>query len=60
MTAVDRNRGDDALADVALAPLTVGRPEPEVLVAAAAAAGFGMVGLTLHPPDGEPPAAPTA
>ena len=33
-----------------LAPLTLGRPEPEVLVDAASAAGFGWVGLTLQPP----------
>jgi sugar phosphate isomerase/epimerase len=39
--------------DVALAPLTVGRPEPHVLVEAAAAAGFRRVGLTLWPPDGD-------
>jgi sugar phosphate isomerase/epimerase len=35
-----------------LAPLSLGRPEPEVLVAAAGAAGFGWVGLTLQPPGG--------
>jgi sugar phosphate isomerase/epimerase len=40
--------------DVALAPLTVGRPDPEVLVRAAAGAGFRRVGLTLHLPDGGP------
>jgi sugar phosphate isomerase/epimerase len=39
--------------DIALAPLTVGRPAPAVLVRAAAAAGFGRVGLTLWRPDGE-------
>ena len=35
-----------------LAPLTVGRPSPDVVVAAAADAGFAQVGLTLWPPDG--------
>lgn len=42
--------------DVALAPLTVGRPEPEVLVVAAAEAGFRRVGLTLWRPGAEPSA----
>jgi sugar phosphate isomerase/epimerase len=37
---------------VALAPLTVGRPEPATLVDAAAAAGFDQVGLTLWAPGG--------
>ena len=41
-----------ALADVGLAPLTAGRPPAEELVAAAAAAGFGRMGLTLRLPDG--------
>ena len=39
--------------DVGLAPLTLGRPAPDVLVTAAAAAGFSRVGLTLWAP-GEP------
>jgi sugar phosphate isomerase/epimerase len=38
--------------DVALAPLTVGRPSPGRLVTAAATAGFRRVGLTLWVPDG--------
>ena len=40
------------VADLALAPLTVGRPPAEELATAAAAAGFGRVGLTLRLPDG--------
>lgn len=40
--------------DVALAPLTLGRPEPTALVDAAAGAGFRRVGMTLWPPDGSP------
>jgi sugar phosphate isomerase/epimerase len=39
--------------DVALAPLTVGRPAPDVVVDAAAAAGFRRVGMTLWRPDAE-------
>ena len=42
------------LSGTGLAPLTVGRPPADELVAAAAAAGFGRVGLTLHLPDGGP------
>ena len=40
------------LRDVGLAPLTVGRPPCGELADAAAAAGFGRVGLTLRLPDG--------
>jgi sugar phosphate isomerase/epimerase len=40
----------------ALAPLTVGRPAPAVLVAAAAAGGFDQVGLTLWTPGAGAPA----
>lgn len=40
------------LRDVGLGPLTVGRPPCQDLVEAAAAAGFGRVGLTLRLPDG--------
>lgn len=36
----------------ALAPLTVGRPDPAELAAAAAAAGFERIGITLWLPDG--------
>ncbi len=41
-----------ALPELALAPLTVGRPPSGEVAAAAAAAGFGRVGLTLRLPDG--------
>ena len=42
------------LQHVALAPLTVGRPAAHEVASAAAAAGFGRVGLTLRLPDGGP------
>lgn len=38
---------------IGLAPLTVGRPSPSVLVDAAEAAGFGHVGVTLQAPGGD-------
>lgn len=38
---------------VALAPLTVGRPEPLELVAAAAAAGFRRIGMTVWVPGAD-------
>jgi sugar phosphate isomerase/epimerase len=40
-------------AEVALAPLTVGRPEPPEMVAAAEAGGFHRIGMSLWAPDGD-------
>ena len=39
-------------AEVALAPLTVGRPEPPEMVAVAEAGGFRRIGMSLWAPDG--------
>jgi sugar phosphate isomerase/epimerase len=44
------------LREIALAPLTLGRPPAGELAAAASAAGFGRIGLTLRLPDGDPAA----